>query len=418
MNTPDEKLKKYLDTGHTELENHAKTQQKLYEEHVANTSSVTRIIPEFFKTNLIAFCYHYIRSRFGKRHPFLAYSGGQENGIYRLSPAKEGAEEVTIALLSDWASDTEESDRVAHLVTRYGPDYSIHLGDIYFVGTPAEVAENFTAPHASWPHGAVGSLALPGNHEMYSNGNAYFRHLLPAMYLVENGVRKTQQASFFCLENEYWRIIGLDTGYTSVGRPFLEILFPPDGHLRKEQVDWLRDVVRIGDPDDRRGIVLLSHHPCVSAFGKAFPKPGQQLRELLGDRHQPVVWFWGHEHRMVLYNATRDLPDMPDAYGRCIGHGGMPVETDLPGAAAERNKIFAIDSRVRKRIGRYDIGYNGFASLRLHKGCLHATYRDLEDNPVFEEQWEILPGQAGRLQWTLHSSLPELTPVQNKNAAE
>ncbi len=399
MSSPDEKLKKYLDTGHTELENHARTQQKLYEEHVANTSSVTRIISEFFKTNLFAFCYHYVRSRFGKRHKYQAYPVHGDCGVYQLYPAKDSGGKISIALLSDWASDTEEADKVAHLVTRYNPDYTIHLGDIYFVGTPAEVAENFTAPHASWHYGAMGSLALPGNHEMYSNGNAFFNHLLPAMFVVQDGVKKSQQASFFCLENAHWKIVGLDTGYTSVGRPFLEVLFPPDGHLRKEQVDWLRDIVKIGDPDDKRGIVLLSHHPYTSAFGKSFPKAGKQIRELLGDANRPVIWFWGHEHRLVLYNMTED-PVGPGVYGRCIGHGGMPVETELPRSVTELNKIYSSDNRIRKRIGRHNIGYNGFALLRLDNNRLIAEYRDLEDRKVLEEQWVCTPEQ-GLMEWKL-----------------
>src|SRR5690606_37285020 len=133
------------------------------------------------------FCYHYLRSRFGRRHPYQAYPRNGDNGIYSLHTSKSEAEEITVALLSDWASDTEESDQVAHLVTRYGPDYTIHLGDIYFVGTPAEIAEYFTSPHASWHYGTMGSLTPAGNHEMYSNGNAFFKHLLPAMFVNQNG---------------------------------------------------------------------------------------------------------------------------------------------------------------------------------------------------------------------------------------
>ncbi len=217
----EERTKKFLELGHSEAENHAKTQQELYEKHVKETSSVTNVISEFFKTNLFGFAWHYLKSRFGPRHPYQAYPRNGDTGIYKLQSSIPSREEISIALLSDWASDTAESDKVAHLVSRYAPDYTIHMGDIYFVGTPKEVEENFTAPYASWYFGASGSLALSGNHEMYSNGNAFFQHLLPAMYVQEGEVRKTQQAGFFCLENDYWRVIGIDTGYTSVSRPLL-----------------------------------------------------------------------------------------------------------------------------------------------------------------------------------------------------
>lgn len=403
--TSEERAQKYLGLGHSEAENHAKTQLELYEKRVEQTSSVTNVISEFFKTNLIGFAWHYLRSRFGARHPYQAYPRNDDTGIYPLQSSIPAREEISIALLSDWASDTAESDAVANLVARHAPDYTIHMGDIYFVGTPKEVEENFTAPHASWYYGASGSLALSGNHEMYSNGNAFFQHLLPAMYAQAGDARKTQQAGFFCLENDYWRIIGIDTGYTSVGRPFFEILSPPDCHLRKEQVKWLRDVVRLGDPHDTRGIVFLSHHPYISAFREEYIRPGEQLQKLMGDAQRPVVWIWGHDHRMVAYRFDRNGKG-PQAYGRCIGHGGLPVEIRPPDAG-ELHKIDYYDTRIRKEIKGRALGYNGFVRLRLRNEKLIAEYRDLEDTCVMEESWAV-DRANGQLNWELAHVLPEL----------
>lgn len=404
--TSEKKAEKYLDLGHSEAENHARAQQKQYEEHVERTTVVTRVLSEFFKTNIFGFTYHYLRSRFGPRHPYQAYPRFGDSGVYRLQSSIPSREAITLALMSDWGSDTDESDAVAHLVARYAPDYTIHLGDIYFVGTPKEVEENFTAPHASWYYGASGSLALAGNHEMYSNGDAYFQNLLPAMYVYQGEERKTQQAGFFCLENDYWRIIGLDTGYTSVGRPFMEVISPPDCHLRKEQLDWLRDVVRIGDPNDKRGIVLMSHHPNISSFRDDYFKPGEQICELLGEADRPLVWFWGHDHRLVVYHLEQNRKG-PKAYGRCIGHSGMPVEIKLPRTQQEQDRIMYYDRRIRKRIGRHALGYNGFVMLHLKDNKLVAEYRDLEDNRVMEEEW-LVDIQNGQLSWNVTHVLPEL----------
>lgn len=400
-----ERAKKYLDLGHSEAENHAKTQLELYDKHVKDTSSVTNVISEFFKTNLFGFAWHYLRSRFGPRHPYQAYPRNGDAGIYGLQSSIASREEITIALLSDWASDTEESDKVAHLVAKYAPDYTIHMGDIYFVGAPKEVEENFTAPHASWYYGASGSLALSGNHEMYSNGNAFFQHLLPAMYIQQGDLRKTQQAGFFCLENKYWRIIGLDTGYTSVGRPFVEILSPPDCHLRKEQIDWLRDVVKIGSTEDKRGLLFLSHHPYISAFREDYARPGEQIRELLGAAERPIVWLWGHDHRLVVYDAGRNGKG-PLAYGRCLGHGGLPVEIQMPDPA-DISKIKYYDRRVRKVLKGHPLGYNGFAMVSLQDRKLLVDYKDLEDTSVLSEQWEV-DMQNGQLAWEVIKVLPEL----------
>lgn len=400
-----ERAQKYLDLGHSEAENHAKTQIELYEKRVKQTSSVTNVISEFFKTNLIGFAWHYLRSRFGPRHPYQAYPRNDDTGVYPMQSSIASREELSIALLSDWASDTAESDKIANLVSRYAPDYTIHMGDIYFVGSPKEIEENFTAPYASWYYGPSGSLALSGNHEMYSNGNAFFQHLLPAMYAQVGDVRKTQQAGFFCLENDYWRIIGIDTGYTSVGRPFFEILSPPDCHLRKEQVAWLRDVVRIGDPDDRRGLVFLSHHPYISAFREEYARPGEQIRQLLGDAERPVIWFWGHDHRMVVYNQARN-GEGPLAYGRCIGHGGLPVEIKLPDVG-ESGKIGFYDRRVRTQLKRHLLGYNGFVRLLLRGDLLVAEYRDLEDTCIYEETWTVNKAN-GQLDWKVVNAIPGL----------
>ncbi len=405
--TSEKKVEKYLDLGHTEAENHARTQQKLYEEHVSRTSTVTRVLSEFFKTNFFGFIYHYIKSRFGRRHAYQAYPQDGESGIYQLASSLPSRKPITLALLSDWASDTEESDKVAHLVARYAPDYSIHLGDVYFVGTPNEVAENFTAPHASWYYGASGSLALSGNHEMYSNGDAFFDQLLPAMYIRVGEVKKSQKAGFFCLENESWRIIGLDTGYTSVGRPYLEVISPPDCHLREEQIAWLRDVVKIGDPADTRGIVLLSHHPYISAFREDYFRPGEQLCELLGKANRPLVWFWGHDHRLVGYRIGQNKSEL-QVYGRCIGHGGMPVETKMPADNGELGKMSFYDQRIRLTLGRHQLGYNGFVELQLDGVKLQAIYRDLEDTRVMEEEW-LLHTENGQLDWNVTYTHPELT---------
>lgn len=402
----EERAKKYLELGHSEAENHAKTQLELYEKHVQDKSSVTRVISEFFKRNLIGFAWHYLKSRFGKRHPYQAYPRNGDSGIYPLQSSVPSRDEISIALLSDWASDTEESDQVAHLTARYAPDYTIHMGDIYFVGTPKEVEENFTAPYSSWYYGASGSLALSGNHEMYSNGNAYFQHLLPAMYAQVGEMRKTQQAGFFCLENEHWRIIGVDTGYTSVSRPLLEIISPPDCHLRKEQLDWLRDVAKIGDPADKRGLVFVSHHPYISAFREEYTKPGEQIREILGESNRPIIWFWGHDHRLVVYNKAVNGKG-PEAYGRCLGHGGLPVELKMPDSTTDLEKIHLYDRRVRKELSGHLLGYNGFVMLKLMDGKLVAEYRDLEDTCVLEEEWTINT-QNGQLDWNIKHVLPEL----------
>lgn len=382
--SPKRSLKEYVNVGHSELENHLRTQASQNKD-ISHSGSSTRQLTEFLWHNIFGFAYHYLRSRFGRRHKYQFYPVAGDNGIFKMQSTNEVTQ---LALLSDWASDTPESDKVGAVVASHQPDYSVHLGDIYFVGTPREVYDNFHSPTASWPKGKWGSLALAGNHEMYSNGKAFFEKLLPTMGVREDENVRVQKAGFFCLENDHWRVIGLDTGYTSVGRPFLEVLSPPDCHLRREQIRWLRNELNLDNPSDERGIVFLSHHPPFSSFRTPFPRPAKQLSQLFGDFLRPVLWIWGHEHRMVGYHLQK-VGKLP-IYGRCIGHGGMPVEIDNPKSKPEIIDFY--DQRKRTTLLRTEVGYNGFAWLKFKNEELTIEYRDIEDEVIKVEKWKTEQG--------------------------
>jgi len=154
--------------------------------------------------------------------------------------------EIRIALAGDWGTGTDEAAKVADEIVACGPHYSIHLGDVYYVGDPTEVGANFLDipnprfPYkpCKWPQGTEGAFALNGNHEMYARGFGYFDLILPALGL--RGSPRGQGASYFCLENDDWRIIALDTGYNSVGVPILEQFIQPDCALPPTLIEWLR----------------------------------------------------------------------------------------------------------------------------------------------------------------------------------
>jgi len=48
-----------------------------------------------------------------------------------------------------------------------------------------------------------------------------FDVFLPGLGLRTPGGMTGQQTSFFCLQNHYWRMIAIDTGYNSIGVPIL-----------------------------------------------------------------------------------------------------------------------------------------------------------------------------------------------------
>jgi hypothetical protein len=236
----------------------------------------------------------------------------------------------------------------------------------------------------SWPRGSRRSFALNGNHEMYARGKAYFDQLLPAL---------GQQASYFALRSDHWLLIGLDTGYNSVGIPVLEKLFTPGCKLPDPVLTWLRDEVKLG-LDVSRGIILLSHHQYYSAFEEGYEGAARQLESLI---HRPVLWLWGHEHRLALYGKARGRKSGLEAYGRCVGHGAMPVE-DLekePRADdARRLRLALYDRRPRLTLpeSNQTIGYNGYADLTFDGPGLTIEHRDIEDRLLVREQWRAGPG--------------------------
>jgi hypothetical protein len=279
---------------------------------------------------------HVAKYIFQKKHKFRDYTtSGKGTGIYPI------ADRVKISLLGDWGTGTDEASLVAEQVHKSNPDYTIHLGDVYYVGDTNEVKENFlgkkTSPYApvQWPMGEKGSFALSGNHEMYANGNGYYSDILPVMGLRDSGNAwgKGQWASFFCLENKHWRIVAVDTAYNSTAFDWgrLPIVgrskwlrkgtrLKPSCKLPDALMAWLASTIK---PDgDKRGLILISHHGCYSAFGEWYQMPAKQLAQLI---HRPVIWFWGHEHKLTIYE-NYGVQGGITAHGRCIGHGGMPVE--------------------------------------------------------------------------------------------
>lgn len=354
------------------------------------------------------------------------------NGIFRIKQ-----ERTSIALLADWASNTKESHNIGKLVGDV--DYSIHLGDTYYAGNYKEITENFNDTiGAKWPWGLLGSFALLGNHEMYSSGKSYFEQLLTYMGVVQDGQFQKQEASYFCLENDYWRIIGLDTGYNSIMGPFgadiVRFFDNIDLELPSKHLDWLRDIVR--PSKDVRGIILLSHHQFISAFDKNEYRKFVDKFSPLFNPDQTVLWFWGHEHRLAVYGRNK-LPNGANFFARCIGHGGMPVEVRNAEVLRKDRGLVLFDERTRNTIKKnflalrfkdIPLGHNGFARLNLNKSELEVQYfsdrknedKELTPQLILTERWKIdnTTGKLAGHDITLNpDGATELTLVTDKRQA-
>lgn len=384
----------YLDSSRSELVNHYKTEAAKEPSH-----SIT----DFLTKTIWSWLYHYVKSRFGRTYPYQAYSGGK-TGIYALETDRP----TSIAIASDWATNTNESVAVAHAMEKHNPDYTIHVGDTYFVGAPPEIYSNFVEDGSPWVRGQLGSFAVLGNHEMYARGDAFFECLLPSLGIRDDeGVYRGQEAGFFCLQNDYWRVLGLDTGYHSIGTPIIEFLpgCSPKCQFDDIQMAWLRDVVRLGDASDQRGLLILTHHQFITAFGKEeeYEKPAQQLASLVG-RSQRVLWLWGHEHKLALYGNTPVTDTQLSVVGRCIGHGGTPVQVKAKQFTLDPGKkghgsLVAIDKRTQQILKGTELGFNGYVLLTIDNDTLRLDYHDT-NNRLLTEEW-VADTQAGTLRGTI-----------------
>jgi hypothetical protein len=202
-----------------------------------------------------------------------------------------------IAIIGDWGTALYGALEIEKTIrNRRKPfDLLVHLGDIYYSGTHKEVKTRFLN---HWPV-AMGKInrALNSNHEMYSGGYAYFQDILPAFH---------QSSSYFALQNKHWTFVGLDVAYQ-------------DHAIDDDQIAWLTQILnQAGD----RKIVLFSHHQLYSQFesqGRSLLAHGGFETILRSKRI--FAWYWGHEHRCVLFDERDKQFGL---WGRCIGHGGMP----------------------------------------------------------------------------------------------
>jgi 3',5'-cyclic AMP phosphodiesterase CpdA len=330
----------------------------------------------------LPWAWNYLKVALLSRHRFASYAAspaGQTGrpGVFVMP------ESCSVVLCSDWGSGTVNAYRVRDAIRALDPDITVHLGDVYFSGTPDEFRDYFLGCE-DWPRGklvpgapgeARGTYLLNGNHEMYSGGAGYFDVALGSV---------GQEASYFAIENRHWRVVALDTGYYAKTFPLLELL-PCFIRLHEANRRWLEEVV-FSDPADRRPVILLSHHNWFSAFDTEYKRLGRQLLPYLDRVH---LWFWGHEHRLAGYapfglNGGR-------VRARCIGHGGMPIEVGAKVKRRDRPLVFS-DERRAGQVDDVSIGFCGFARLGFDGPDLVVEYIDENREKLLEERWSASTG--------------------------
>jgi hypothetical protein len=173
--------------------------------------------------------------------------------------------------------------------------------------------------------GQIGSWNLNANHDMFTGGHGYFGCL-------DSDVRFARQKgfSYFALENSDWLVVGLDTAWEAEG------IKGDAGGLQEPQMEWL---LRLSARAPEKRLLLLSHHQLFSLYENDSPLLQRRMEPLLTGGRAIDAWFWGHEHRCAVYEASHGI-----TYPVLMGHGGVPVhankEPQPPGVRFEyRGKL-------------------------------------------------------------------------------
>jgi hypothetical protein len=215
--------------------------------------------------------------------------------------------QARLVLVGDWGSGIPRARKVAKQMREVlneglearREQHVVHLGDVYYSGWEYEYRDRFLEwwPVEPGEAARIPSWNLNGNHDMYAGGHAFFDYALK-----DERFARQQRSSRFSLRNDHWTILGLDTAWEDHG-------------LEGDQAKWAQGML---ESAPGKGL-LLSHHQIFSAYEKGENKLIQKIRPVL-DTGRVRSWFWGHEHRCVLYNPTENVQ-----YARCVGHGGVPV---------------------------------------------------------------------------------------------
>ena len=223
-----------------------------------------------------------------------------------------------IAIVGDWGTGDSVAVNLLQQVATFKPDILLHLGDVYYSGTQGEANDNFLAVCRHVLGATTPLYSLCGNHDMYSGGAGYY-------WLIDH---IGQKSSYFCLENNDWLFLAMDTGYNdhdplTVATNMTALVNLPGW----SEANWHLNKIRQAG---KHRIGVFSHHQSFSPFssvgslnGKAHAYNPNLYANFQSILQKIDIWFWGHEHTLALYDPYMDLQR-----GRCVGASAVPVFTN------------------------------------------------------------------------------------------
>ena len=273
------------------------------------------------------------------------------------------ADQTSIAIAGDWGTGNESSRAIGSRMQEWNPEYTIHLGDVYYAGTESEEKSRFVDV---WPAGSKGSFTLNSNHEMYSGGHGYF-----GVALAHPKFSGQRGHSYFALTNQNWLILGLDSAYAATD-------FYNRGAINDAQSLWIQSLlgssVATRADGRKKQLIILTHHQGLENDGKASEPLWSQVTAAIDG--WSGLWYWGHIHNVAVFRPT-PYPAGPRKrgggilQGRLAGNGGISYGADpMTAAMLWTEDTRANDPSIPER------ARNGFAFLKLDGDTISETFVD------------------------------------------
>ncbi|MDJ1485699.1 metallophosphoesterase [Cytophagaceae bacterium YF14B1] len=269
-----------------------------------------------------------------------------------------------VVILGDWGTGMPDAiSLLKEIMIKHTPAAIIHLGDIYYAGSPEECIHNFASVFDSVFREIgyrVPVFTIPGNHDYYSYGYAYYDMVTKLNQYLPAAI---QPASYFCLQTQDmgWQFLAMDTGlYDSNPENQIDMSYAGP-RLQSSEIAWHQDKLN----KFKGGTILLSHHQVFtanSAINGVFSGYPQYVNSFLLDAFQNHLrtnvglWLWGHEHNLVLYQ--NDLFGV--AKGRLVGCSAFEEEVSADPYKVNYPQVPYLDStkyRLDADNGYYNHGY-------------------------------------------------------------
>lgn len=213
-----------------------------------------------------------------------------------------------VGIIGDWGTGMEDARKLLEAMLDLNVDAVIHLGDVYYSGTDWEFQHHIVdAFEQAFAHSGkrVPVFSIPGNHDYYSGGKGFYEKALSLNNSPQLEQGWQQEASYFCLrtEDDTWQFLGMDTGLN--GRYLLHYppLAPVTPYLEDSEIEWHQDKLK----NFTGTTILLSHHQLFSQHIKLEDQPNESwlnhnlLTTFDSFFDRIAIWFWGHEHNLVLF---------------------------------------------------------------------------------------------------------------------